>query len=91
MQSLLAAFNSHWEPLVWFVLGMFAAVGLVAVLHPRRFTTIVLREAGWVESSGASASDEPASSSFYVQTACRVFGIALLGGIVAVAYLLGQR
>ena len=36
MQPLLAAFNSHWEPLFWFALGVCGAVGIVAVLHPRR-------------------------------------------------------
>ena len=91
MQPLLAAFISPWEPLVWFGLGVCGAVGIMAVLHPRRFITIALREPGWVESAGSSSGNEPASSSFYVLTACRLFGILLLGGIVTAAYLLGQR
>jgi len=46
MQLLAAAFNSHWEPLVWFGLGVLGAVGLVALLHPRRVAMLTLRETG---------------------------------------------
>jgi hypothetical protein len=92
MQLLAAAFNSHWEPLVWFGLGVLGAVGLVALLHPRRATMLTMRDPGWVESDEVGpGTNEPASGSFLSQTVSRVFGVTLLGAVVAIAYFVAQR
>jgi hypothetical protein len=92
MPLLFAAFASHWEPLVWFALGIVGAIGLVALLHPRRVTTMALGENGWVESPrGASGVGTPASSSFVALAISRLFGAVVLAVVVAAAYYLAQR
>ena len=92
MQPHFAAFNSHWEPLVWFALGILGAVGVVAVLHPRRVTALAMREHGWVESAkGSGGIDEAASSRLVALSLCRLFGVAVLAAVAASAYFLAQR
>jgi hypothetical protein len=92
MQLLIATFDSHWEPLVWFALGMLVALGLVALLHPRRLTTLALRENGWVESPpGGSGIDIPLSSSFVALAISRLFGVGVLAAVASVAYYVAQR
>lgn len=92
MQPLIAAFESHWEPLVWFALGIVVALGLVALLHPRRLTTLALGENGWVESPrGGSDVQPPLSSSFIALALSRLFGAAVLAAVAAVAYYVAQR
>jgi hypothetical protein len=92
MQPLLASFNSHWEPLVWFALGVLGAIGFVAVLHPRRVTALVMREHRWVESTrGATGIEAPASSRFAALVLGRLFGLAVLAAVGAIAYFLAQR
>ncbi|MEX2111638.1 MAG: hypothetical protein WD845_00545 [Pirellulales bacterium] len=92
MQPLLATFASHWEPLVWFVLGIVVALGLVALLHPRRLTTLALGENGWVETSrGSSGLSTPFSGSFVALALSRLFGAAVLAAVAAVAYYVAQR
>ncbi len=92
MQPFFATFDSHWEPLVWFALGILGALGLVALLHPRRLTTLALRENGWVESPpGSSGIDVPLSSSFVALAISRLFGAAVLVAVAAIAYYVAQR
>ncbi len=92
MQPLLAAFNSHWEPLFWFALGVCGAVGIVAVLHPRRIAALAMREHQWVETAKSGAGiEQSASSGAYALPLCRLFGLAVLAAVAAVAYFLGQR
>jgi hypothetical protein len=91
MEMLLAAFDSRWEPVVWFALGVLGAVGVLAVLNPRRIAALATRGEGWVEPARtASGGPQPDSGNFYTLTLCRVFGIALLGGVVAIAWLVAQ-
>ena len=92
MQPLLIAFDSHWEPLVWFALGMLGAVGLVAVLDPRRIATVALGEQHSVETvKGAASIEGPAGNRFAALAVCRLVGVAVLASVAGLAYLLAQR
>lgn len=91
MYLLIVAFASHWEPLVWFALGIVGAIGLVALLHPRRLTTIALGENGWVESPrGGTGVGTPLSSSFVALAISRLFGAIVLAIVAAAAYYIAR-
>jgi hypothetical protein len=91
MTSLLGVFDARFEPLVWFALGLLGAIGVVAVLQPRRVIALAMREHGWVESAGdASGGRQPSGRSSHVLTLGRLFGVAVLAAVVAIAYFVAQ-
>jgi hypothetical protein len=49
MALLLAAAEVRWLPIAWTVLAMLAALGALALVSPRWFTTLALRGGRWVE------------------------------------------
>ena len=64
----------------------------VALLHPRRLTTIALGENGWVESPrGATGVGTPLSSSFVALAISRLFGVILLGIVATAAYYIARQ
>jgi hypothetical protein len=92
MQFLLAAFDSRWEPIVWFTLGVLGAVGVLAVLNPRRIAALAMRGESLAETARAnSGASQPADGGFYTLALCRAFGVALLAGVVAIAWFVAQR
>jgi hypothetical protein len=91
MQMLLAAFDSRWEPVVWFGLGVLGAVGFLAVLDPRRIAALATRGEGWVESApSAGGAGQSAGGGFLALALCRVCGVAVLAGVAVIAWLFAR-
>ncbi len=91
MELLAAEFDARWEPLVGFALGVCGAVGVLAMLDPRRILALAFGEHGEVDlGRSATGIQRSAAAGFYALALCRACGLALLGGVVALAWYLGQ-
>ncbi|MGD9722445.1 MAG: hypothetical protein AB7O59_13150 [Pirellulales bacterium] len=91
MSLLLAEFESSWEPLVWFALGILGSLGIVAVLDPRRIASFALGDYETLPSGKAGPGAEVrAAGSFVILALCRLFGLAVLAIMVALAYWLAK-
>lgn len=77
-------------PFVWTLLGMFSAIGLLAVVSPRYFSTITNRSSTWVDTDKLlSTLDTRVDIDKYILPFSRILGVSVLiaVGIIAFLYL----
>jgi hypothetical protein len=76
---LVAAVPPHLQPMIWIGLGMLAAVGLLAVISPSRFTALASRSGHWVDSEKyLRVLDKRIDVDKYVLPYSRWLGVAVL-------------
>jgi len=88
MQILLANFGIPSESLTWFLLGVIGAVGILAMLSPKRFSMLASRGGQWVDSSKLLAQlDKRVDIDAYVLPYSRLLGVAVLAATALIGYL----
>ena len=89
MQLFFAAVEPNWDSLLWVILGIVGAVGLLAILSPRRFSALATRGGQWVDTNKVLAQlDRRIDIDAYVLPFSRVLGVAVLAAVVLVGYLI---
>jgi hypothetical protein len=77
--SLLAVTPPQLQPLLWIGLGVLAAVGLLAVISPSRFTALASRSGHWVDTEKyLRILDKRIDVDQYVLPYSRWLGVAVL-------------
>jgi hypothetical protein len=91
MHSLLIAAAPSWDAFAWFALGIVGAVGLLAILSPRRFSALATRGGQWVDSNKILAQlDKRVDIDAYVLPFSRVLGLAVLVAVALIAFLIAR-
>jgi hypothetical protein len=89
MQLFFAAVEVNWDSLLWVILGIVGAVGLLAILSPRRFSALATRSGQWVDTNKVLAQlDKRVDIDAYVLPFSRVLGVAVLAAVVLFGYLI---
>lgn len=87
VESVIAA-QLNLGPLVWAVLGILAAIGLLAVVSPRRFQTVCRGSDRWVDTDALL---EPLNRRIdldqHVMPFSRLLGVSVLMAVGVLAYL----
>ena len=86
---MLLATGSALGAWVWFLIGMLAGVGLLAMVSPQRFSRLAHRGSGWIDTNKyLSFLDKRVDIDQAVLPFSRVLGFAVLGSAVLWATLL---
>ncbi len=89
MQALLIAVITPGEAFVWIVLGFFGALGLLALVSPRRFSSVATRGGQWVDTNKVLEQlDKWVDIDAYVLPFSRLLGVAVLAAVALIAYLI---
>lgn len=89
MPLLLVALPEFLSPVAWTLLGVFAALGLVALVSPKLFATLAVRSGRWVDTSQALAKlDRPIHVDELVLPHSRLLGAAVLVSVGVLAFVL---
>jgi hypothetical protein len=90
--QLLFAEAIHWQPVAWVVLGIAGALGLLAVVSPRRFSSVAVRSGQWVDSNKVlSTLDKRVDIDAYVLPFSRALGVAILAAVALAGWVISQR
>lgn len=75
-------------PVVWTLLGIFAAIGLLAVVSPGRFSTLTQHSSTWIDTNKLlSKLDTRVDIDKYVLPFSRALGVGVLLAVAIIAYL----
>lgn len=75
-------------PIVWALLGIVGAVGLLAILSPSRFSALTRRSNRWVDTSKILATlDKQVDIDQYILPFSRALGIAVMVAVAVMAML----
>jgi hypothetical protein len=86
INALLAVALPQWQPMVWIGLGILAAVGLLAIISPSRFTALASRSGQWVDTEKyLRVLDKRIDVDQYVLPYSRWLGVAVLLAVVLLA------
>ena len=90
MQPLVAA-GAPWGPFAWIFLGLIGALGLLAVLSPRRFAAVANRGGLWVDTNKLLEHlDRRIDIDTYVLPFSRWLGVAVLASVAVIGYRIAQ-
>ena len=75
-------------PVVWTLLGLFSAIGLLAIVSPRHFSMITNRSSTWVDTDKLLATlDTRVDIDKYVLPFSRILGASVLVAVGIIAFL----
>jgi hypothetical protein len=78
--------HNQWWYVVWTLLGIVGASGLLAVLSPRLFSWLATRSSVWYESEGLLKKlDRRIEIDSYVLRHCRLFGVLVVAAAAVIA------
>ncbi|MBI3836784.1 MAG: hypothetical protein HY288_02470 [Planctomycetia bacterium] len=91
MQLFFATVAVNRDSFAWFALGIVGAVGLLALLSPRRFSSLATRGGQWVDSNKVLTQfDKRVDIDAYVMPFSRSLGVAVLAAVVLVGYMISR-
>jgi len=86
MNMLQVLTHNQWWYVVWTLLGIVGASGLLAVLSPRRFSWLATRSSVWFESERLLKKlDRRIEIDSYVLRDCRLFGVLVVAAAAVIA------
>lgn len=86
MQEFITSVN--WGPVVWALLGIFAAAGLLALIAPRRFAALTQSSNQWVDTNKILATfDKRFDIDKFILPHARFLGFVVLLGVATLAYV----
>ena len=89
MACLLAAVEPRWYPLAWTALALFGFLGGLALVSPRWFVAVVMRNGRMNDSDAAGRTSEAVSEvDRQMLSSSRRLGAAVLGAVAIFAVLL---
>jgi hypothetical protein len=86
MQEFIHSVN--FDPVVWALLGIFAAAGLLALIAPRRFAALTQSSGQWVDTNKILATfDKRFDIDKFILPHARFLGFVVLVGVATLAYV----
>ena len=78
-------------PVVWFFIGILAAIGILAMASPQRFAKLADRSGSWIDTNKALAFlDKRIDIDRHVLPFSRVLGFAVLASAILIAVLVNK-
>lgn len=88
--TILAAAHTL-APWVWILLGVLASIGLLALISPRRFSSLAARGGDWVDTNRLlSVLDKRVDIDQHVLPFSRVLGFAVFSSAIILGVLLSR-
>lgn len=79
------------SPIIWFFIGILAAIGILAMASPQRFAKLAHRGGSWIDTNRALAVlDKRIDIDRHVLPFSRVLGFAVLASAILIAVLINK-